>query len=140
LRRHHNRARSQRRKKNLTTYQSSPLPASPSITYDKDHVVRLGGTEVQIHHYGRSHTSGDSIVYYPDLKVVALSDAVTVGATGPLIDYPGGGSALEWQQVLETVLTLDVDAAIPGNGPVLTKPTCRRSRRNSTPSSIARRG
>jgi hypothetical protein len=39
-------------------------------------------------------------VAYPDLKVVALSDAVTVGATGPLIDYPGGGSALEWQQVL----------------------------------------
>jgi len=108
-------------KKNLATYQSSPLPASPSITYDKDYVVRLGGVEVQVHHYGRSHTSGDSIVYYPDLKVVAVSDAVTTGATGPLIDYGGGGSALEWKQVLDTVLKLDFDAAIPGNGPVLTK-------------------
>ncbi len=108
-------------KKNLTTYQSTPLPASPSITYDKDYVVRLGGVEVQVHHYGRSHTSGDSIVYYRDLKVVAVSDAVTTGTTGPLIDYPGGGSALEWKQVLDTVLKLDFDAAIPGNGPVLTK-------------------
>jgi glyoxylase-like metal-dependent hydrolase (beta-lactamase superfamily II) len=81
--------------------------------------------EVQVHHYGRSHTSGDSIVYYPDLKVVALSDAVTTGATGPLIDYAGGGSALEWKQVLDTVLTLDFDAAIPGNGPVLTKADVR---------------
>ena len=108
-------------KKNLATYQSTPLPASPSITYDKEYVVRLGGVEVQVHHYGRSHTSGDSIVYYPDLKVVALSDAVTTGTTGPLIDYAGGGSAIEWKQVLDTVLKLDFDAAIPGNGPVLTK-------------------
>jgi cyclase len=108
-------------KKNLATYQSNPLPASPSITYDKDYVVRLGGVEVQVHHYGRSHTSGDSIVYFPDLKVVAVSDAVTTGTTGPLIDYGGGGSALEWKQVLDTVLKLDFDAAIPGNGPVLTK-------------------
>jgi cyclase len=112
-------------KKNLATYQSTPLPASPSITYDKEYVVRLGGVEVQVHHYGRSHTSGDSIVYYPDLKVVALSDAVTTGTTGPLIDYAGGGSALEWKQVLDTVLTLDFDAAIPGNGPVLTKADVR---------------
>jgi len=111
-------------KKNLATYESDPLPAPPSITYDKNYVVRLGGVEVQVHHYGRSHTSGDSIVYYPDLKVVALSDAVTTGATGPLIDYSGvggGGSALEWKQVLDSVLKLDFDAAIPGNGPVLTK-------------------
>lgn len=111
-------------KKNLATYNSTPLPASPSITYDKDYVVRLGGAEVQVHHYGRSHTSGDSVVYYPDLKVVALSDAVTVG-NGPLIDYPGGGSAIEWKQVLDTVLSLDFDAAIPGNGPVLTKADVR---------------
>jgi cyclase len=112
-------------KKNLATYQSNPLPAPPSITYDKDYVVRLGGVEVQVHHYGRSHTSGDSIVYYPDLKVVAVSDAVTTGTTGPLIDYPGGGSALEWKQVLDTVLKLDFDTAIPGNGPVLPKADMR---------------
>ncbi len=112
-------------KRNLETYQNNPLPAPPSITYPgADYLVKLGGVEVQVHHYGRSHTSGDSIVYYPDLKVVALSDAVTTGTTGPLIDYAGsagGGSALEWKQVLARVMALDFDAAIPGNGPVLTK-------------------
>jgi len=108
-------------KKNLVTYQPNAPIAPPSITYDKEYVVRLGGVTVEAHHYGRSHTSGDSIVYFPDLKVVALSDAVTTGTTGPLIDYAGGGSALEWKQVFAALLKLDFDAAIPGNGPVLTK-------------------
>jgi len=108
-------------KKNLETYQpNAPIPG-PGITYDKDYAVKLGGVTVDVLHFGRSHTSGDSIVFFRDLKVVALSDAVTTGGQGPLIDYAGGGSALEWKQVFEQLLKLDFDAAIPGNGPVLTK-------------------
>jgi glyoxylase-like metal-dependent hydrolase (beta-lactamase superfamily II) len=110
--------------KNLETYQSPNFnahAAMPSITYDKEYVVRLGGVTVEVKHFGRSHTSGDSVVYFRDLKVVALSDALTTGGQGPLIDYAGGGSALEWKQVFQEILKLDFDAAIPGNGPVLTK-------------------
>jgi glyoxylase-like metal-dependent hydrolase (beta-lactamase superfamily II) len=110
--------------KNLETYQSPNFDAHaamPTITYDKEYVVRLGGAAVEVKHFGRSHTSGDSIVYFRDLKVVALSDALTTGGQGPLIDYAGGGSALEWKKVFEETLKLDFDAAIPGNGPVLTK-------------------
>ena len=110
--------------KNLETYQSPNFnahAAMPSITYDKEYVVGLGGVTVEVKHFGRSHTSGDSVVYFPDLKVVALSDALTTGGQGPLIDYAGGGSALEWKQVFQEILKLDFDAAIPGNGPVLTK-------------------
>jgi cyclase len=108
-------------KKNLETYQpNAPIPG-PSITYDKEYAVKLGGVTVDVLHFGRSHTSGDSIVFFRDLKTVALSDALTTAGQGPLIDYAGGGSALEWKQVFEQLLKLDFDAAIPGNGPVLTK-------------------
>jgi cyclase len=106
-------------KKNLLTYAFKPPPAPPSMTYDTDYVVRLGGVEVQLHHYGRSHTNGDTVVYYPDLKVVAVSDLIAPGA--PLIDYAGGGSALEWSKVLDSVLKLDFDTCIPGNGNPMTK-------------------
>ena len=47
-------------KKNLVTYQPNAPIAPPSITYDKEYVVRLGGVTVEAHHYGRSHTSGDT--------------------------------------------------------------------------------
>jgi glyoxylase-like metal-dependent hydrolase (beta-lactamase superfamily II) len=61
------------------------------------------------------------VVYFPDLKVVAVSDMITTGMLGPLADYAGGGSFLEWPKVLDGILKLDFDACIPGNGGVLTK-------------------
>ncbi len=106
-------------KRNLETYQFSPRPAPPSVTYEREFVVRLGGAEARVLHLGRAHTSGDSVVYFPDLKVLATSDVVTTGGQGPLVDYAGGGSALEWRQVLGAMLALDFDTAIPGNGPAL---------------------
>jgi glyoxylase-like metal-dependent hydrolase (beta-lactamase superfamily II) len=106
----------------LDTYQFDPKPAKPTVTYQgADRVVRLGGVEVRVLHLGRAHTGGDSVVYFPDVKVVATSDAVTTGATGPLADYAGGGSFMGFATVLDAMLKLDFDAAIPGAGPVLTK-------------------
>jgi len=108
--------------KNLVTYVQDPKPASASITYPgAEYALKLGGVTVELHHFGRAHTSGDTVVYFPDLKTVCLSDTVTTGKTDPLIDYAGGGSATDWTNVLAGVLKLDFDAAIPGNGDVLTK-------------------
>lgn len=108
--------------KNLVTYQSNPKPAPASVTYPgKEHTIRLDGAEAIAYHFGRAHTSGDSVVYFPDLKVVAVSDVVTTGNTGPLADYAGGGSFLEWSSVLDNILKLDFDTAIPGNGNPLTR-------------------
>lgn len=106
----------------LATYNADPKPAPPSITYPgAEHTLSLGGVKVELHHFGRAHTGGDTVVYFPDLKVVSVSDVVTTGKTGALIDYAGGGSAVEWDNVLAGILKLDFDAAIPGNGDVLTK-------------------
>jgi cyclase len=106
-------------KSNLVDYNATPKPAPPTITYDKKYVVKLGGATVEAHHFGRAHTSGDSVIYYPDLKVVQVSDVVTVGtppgSRAPRADYPGGGSLYEWPSVLDAILKLDWDVAIPGN-------------------------
>jgi len=105
----------------LDSYQFDPRPAKPTVTYQTDRTVRLGGVEVRILHLGRAHTGGDSVVYFPDVKVVATSDAVTTGATGPLADYAGGGSFVGFGTTLDAMLKLDFDTAIPGAGPLLTK-------------------
>jgi glyoxylase-like metal-dependent hydrolase (beta-lactamase superfamily II) len=107
--------------KNLAKYEQTPKPADATITYDKERTIRLGGVEAQAYHFGRAHTSGDTVVYFPDLKVVVVSDIVTTGTTGPLADYAGGGSFLEWPQTMDAILKLDFDTCIAGNGNPLTK-------------------
>jgi len=80
-------------KTNLGTYNPAQgKPAPPNVTYTKDYKIKLGGVKVQVYHIGRAHTGGDSIVYYPDLKIVQTGDVV-VGIV-PNYDYPFGGSVV----------------------------------------------
>jgi hypothetical protein len=70
--------------------------------------------EVHQHFYGRAHTGDDTVTYFPDLKVVMVSDMMT--DTSPVIDWANGGSWVEWQKVMEGILKLDFDVAIQGRG------------------------
>jgi hypothetical protein len=54
------------------------------------------------------------MVYFPDLKVVMVSDQITDGT--PVVDFANGGSALGWNKILDGVLALDFEMAIPGRG------------------------
>lgn len=91
----------------------------PRFTFADDFQVFLGGKEVQAHYYGRGHTNGDAVVYFPALRVVATGDLFTATPNfPPLIDYAGGGSVNEWTRTLEEMLKLDFDTVIPGHGPV----------------------
>ncbi len=90
----------------------------PSIVYTDRAAVYLGGAEVQIMHLGRGHTNGDSVVYYPDLRVVQTGDLlVTEG--GPLVDYANGGDATEYLETLEAITEIDADMFISGHGGVV---------------------
>ncbi len=106
--------------KNLVTYAATPKPATPNVTYSKDYTVKLGGAQADLHYFGRAHTSGDTVVYFPDLKIVVMSDVVT-SPNAPNVDLAGGGSWVETRQVVDGILKLDFDTAIPGNGNPLTK-------------------
>src|ERR1041385_3172103 len=94
--------------------RTKDIPGLPTVTFAKDYVLKLGGVEVQAHSYGRGHTGDDTMVYFPDLKVVMVSDQITDG--NPLVDFANGGSAVEWTQILDGVLKLDFEMAIPGRG------------------------
>jgi len=94
--------------------RTKDIPGLPTVTFAKDYDLKFGGAIVQAHFYGRGHTGDDTIVYFPDLKVVMVSDQITDNT--PIIDFANGGSAVEWTQVLDGVLTLDFETAIPGRG------------------------
>jgi glyoxylase-like metal-dependent hydrolase (beta-lactamase superfamily II) len=94
--------------------RTKDIPGLPTMTFAKDYDLKFGGAEIQAFSFGRGHTGDDTMVYFPDLKVVMVSDQIT-NAT-PIVDFANGGSAVEWPQILDGVLKLDFEMAIPGRG------------------------
>ncbi len=108
----------------------------PRITFTDQLDVHLGGKDVQAYYFGRGHTSGDAIIYFP--KLAPSTPAISFSMSGgggrgaapaqprppgvPIyVDYVQGGSFIEWSKTLEGALKLDFDTVIPGHGPVSTK-------------------
>ncbi len=102
------------------------LPGAPSIVFDSRLSVFLGGMEVQARYLGPGHTDGDSVVYFPALKVLHTGDLVIDGM--PHIDYDNGASAMEWIKAIDKILQIDFDIAIPGHGRLLTKDDIRENK------------
>jgi glyoxylase-like metal-dependent hydrolase (beta-lactamase superfamily II) len=94
--------------------RTKDIPGRPTQTFTKDYVLKFGGAEVDAHFYGRGHTGDDTMVYFPDLKVVMVSDQMSDNT--PIVDFANGGSAVEFTRSLDGVLKLDFDMAIPGRG------------------------
>ena len=106
-------------------------PGPPRVIFADETAVFLGGAEVQMFHFGRGHTNGDAVAYFPDLRTVHTGDLIVFGqrldgsTLSPFWDFGNGGSVLEWPATLTGLLALDFDTVIPGHGPLLTKDDVR---------------
>jgi len=87
--------------------------------------VVLGGKEVQLREF-RGHTRGDTVAYFPALRVICVGDLLTTADTIPMIvNYADGGSWTDWSKSIDEILKMDFDVVIPGHGPTVTKPQLR---------------
>jgi cyclase len=104
-------------------------PGLPDFTIEERGHLYLGDKSVEIYWFGRGHTDGDVFVLFPNDRVLAAGDLFTFGEDVPqLIDYNGGGSAVEWTATVEKALELDFDTVVPGHGGVVTKQAMREFR------------
>lgn len=113
---------------NHTQSNAPPGMEAARVTFTEESAVFLGGKEVRARYFGRGHTNGDAIIYFPALRTIHTGDMMA-GST-PLIDYPGGGSVVEWVKTLDAAMQLDFDTVIPGHGAVTTKPGLLSYRNN----------
>ncbi len=87
-----------------------PLPA---LTYNDSLSLMYGDTEVQLFYYGPAHTFGDTLVYFPQSKVLFAGD-VGFFYSMPLA---ASGKIGSWLKVIDRVKDMDVDLIVPGHGP-----------------------
>lgn len=92
--------------------------SAPAWTYENEKTLQFGPVNVQLLHIDSAHTDGDTAVYFPDLKAVALG---ALYSTNPIPDYSAGGSLAGWKDGLSRILKLDFDVAIPDSGPPVSR-------------------
>lgn len=101
--------------------QSKPLPqgARPNIVYADKLTVIAGGETIRLVHYPRSHTNGDTVVFFDKSRVVHMGDMFFNGMF-PFLDVANGGSIDNWVRQLDVILAgLPPDVKIiPGHGPL----------------------
>ncbi len=123
----------QRTHHHLTTvdasyWQGDARDQLPNETFDREHIIQLGGKTIQSFHFGRGHTDGDLVVLFVEDRVIHLGDLLFNGFY-PNIDLEAGGSVREWMATLDRVLELDFDHVIPGHGPVTDREGIERFQR-----------
>jgi glyoxylase-like metal-dependent hydrolase (beta-lactamase superfamily II) len=117
------------------------LPGAPSVTYNDQMTIFLGGKEVDLRYFGRCHTDGDTFVYFPADKVIVTGDCFNTGngrglnptgstTPGFYADYTINGSVLGWPATVDAALTLDWDIVIPGHGPTSNRAAFLKWRRD----------
>jgi glyoxylase-like metal-dependent hydrolase (beta-lactamase superfamily II) len=94
-------------------------PGAPRISFSDEQQVDLGGKTVIMKWFGRGHTNGDAVVYFPELKVVHMGDLFVT--SGPFIDDTSNGSGAEWTKTIDAMMAWDFDTVIPGHGDISTR-------------------
>jgi cyclase len=90
----------------------------PNATFRDRMTLHVGGKEIQILHFGRAHTTGDSIVFVPQDRIAYLSELFFCE------EFPNmaQGYGVSWLRVLDAVQSLDADIFVPGHGPLPADP------------------
>ena len=103
-------------KNNRENLVKAKQPGAPRVVFSDETSVFLGGKEVRAKYFGRGHTNGDAVIFFPAHRTIHTGDLMA--GTSVLVDYGNGGSAKEWTGTLDNILKNDFDTVIPGHGDV----------------------
>ncbi len=87
-------------------------PVMPETTFDSRLTLHYGQREARLSHHGPAHTLGDSLVYFPEAKVLFTGDLAFFYAM-PLCR----GDMPNWVRICDLIRGMDVETIIPGHGP-----------------------
>ena len=93
----------------------------PDRTYNDQLTLGSGADRIELYHFGPGHTSGDTFILYPGLRVLQMGDMFP-WRDAPFLDRSNGGSGVEFPETLQKLLdNVDgFDTVIPGHIPVTT--------------------
>jgi glyoxylase-like metal-dependent hydrolase (beta-lactamase superfamily II) len=97
------------------------------VTKNKE-TMTIDGVKLELYHFGPAHTSGDLIVYLPDLKIVSTGDIVVTNRAddNPNVHFEKNGTTAGWLVNVKGMIGLNSDTYITGHGDIVTKADLQR--------------
>ncbi len=92
-------------------------PRKPTKTFTGEMTAKVGDKDVRLIEVGPAHTRGDVLVHVPDDKVVYTGDILFIDGT-PIM---WAGPVANWIKACDLIMDMDVDAIVPGHGPITDK-------------------
>ena len=89
----------------------------PDITFDKEHIIELGGTRIELRNLGPAHSPGDIVTWLPQARLVISGDVSFHQRLLPLFGHTDTKTWLETWKVFEA---LKAKIIIPGHGEATT--------------------
>ncbi len=104
-----------------STRAPAPQDRLPTKTYDKSDKLTIDGIHIRLYHWAAGHTSGDTIVYLPDQKIVFGGDLLVTNRPDTGIHMEKNGSAAGWIKNAKGMIGLNADTYLTGHGDMMTK-------------------
>ena len=93
-------------------------PFIPAVTYRDKMDIWLGSKKVELWYFGVGHTTGDSVVYFPEAKTAFIGDQAFLGRPQLIHAYKGGNSFAHVQTLKKMLATLAAERFALGHDPL----------------------
>jgi glyoxylase-like metal-dependent hydrolase (beta-lactamase superfamily II) len=86
----------------------------PNLTFETSMQLYFGGKEINLHYFGRAHTSDDIFIHLPKERIVFTGDV----AEDRSVPYFGDSYPEDWPETASRLLSLPVERFVSGHGPI----------------------
>jgi glyoxylase-like metal-dependent hydrolase (beta-lactamase superfamily II) len=97
----------------------------PSVTYTDRMDLQVGAKRIRLYYFGIGHTTGDTVVYFPDEKVAFIGDQIFTTREQLIHAYKGGSSFGEVAALEKMLSTIDARKFVCGHNDVIDRTAVR---------------
>jgi len=90
-------------------------PFVPSLTFSEKMNINLGSKTVELWYFGVGHTTGDTVVYFPEEKAAFIGDQIFLTRAQLIHSYKGGDSFEHIKTLTRMLDTIDAEKFCSGH-------------------------
>jgi len=102
------------------------IPFLPAVTYKNRLDIYLGSKKIELWYFGVGHTTGDTVVYFPDEKTAFIGDQIFMGRPQLIHSYKGGNSFAHVKTLSNMLDNLEAEKFCSGHSEPIDRNTVKQ--------------